>query len=71
MPCYIFEGCYYHDGYFIKDISVGTMVKQCSDEDPPTLDELQRFRNRNNASSNDYDRDGDEENKGSNMAKSL
>lgn len=66
--CDYFEGNYYDGGYFIKEMTVGSMIKPCTDEDPPTLDELQRFRRRQKT--NDDDEDG-EENEGSKMAASL
>ena len=66
--CDYFENNYYHDGYMLKEVTVGTMVKHCSEDQPPTLDELQRFRNRNK---NDNDKYEDVENEGSKMAKSL
>ena len=76
--CDVFEGCYYHDGYMLKEVTVGTMVKPCGEDEPPTLDELQRFRNRSasNKDSEDYDGaggfdDDDDENEGSKIAKSL
>ena len=81
MYCDFFEGNYYHDGYLLKEVTVGTMVKPCGEDEPPTLDELQRFRNRNKndgASGSggvggryDAGGEGEEENEGSKMAKSL
>mmetsp|Transcript_15429 Transcript_15429/g.29098 ORF Transcript_15429/g.29098 Transcript_15429/m.29098 type:complete len:1091 (-) Transcript_15429:67-3339(-) len=68
LYCDYFEGNYYHDGYLLKEVNVGTMVKPCGEDEPPTLDELQRFRNRNK---NDSSYDGYEENEGSKIAKSL
>jgi transcription elongation factor SPT5 len=66
--CDFFEGNYYHDGYLIKEVSVGKMVIPCGSENPPTLDELQRFRNRNKGGEDNGDGD---ENQGSKVAKSL
>jgi transcription elongation factor SPT5 len=81
MYCDFFEGNYYHDGYLLKEVTVGTMVKPCGEDEPPTLDELQRFRNRNKSDGvggsggvgGRYDAggEGEEENEGSKMAKSL
>ena len=65
--CDHFENNYYHDGYLLKEVTVGTMIRPCGEEEPPTLDELQRFRNRNKG----RDDEDDEENEGSQMAKSL
>lgn len=67
--CDYFEGNYYHDGYLLKEVTVGTMVKPCGEDDPPTLDELQAFRRRKKADQG-YDDEG-EENEGSKMAASL
>eukprot|EP00957_Ditylum_brightwellii_P121865 9293224-Ditylum_brightwellii.AAC.1 len=48
------------------------MIKPCSEESPPTLDELQRFRRRPKASGESgYDDNDDEENEGSKVAASL
>ena len=66
--CYNFENNHYHDGYLLKEVTVGTMIRPCGEEEPPSLDELQRFRNRNKGKEEDED---DEENEGSKMAKSL
>lgn len=66
--CDYFENNYYHDGYMLKEVTVGSMVKPCGDEDKPTLDELQRFRKR---SKGPNDEDGPDENEGSKMAASL
>ena len=68
--CYNFENNYYHDGYLLKEVTVGTMIRPCGEEEPPSLDELQRFRNRNKGNDGEEDED-DEENEGSKMAKSL
>ena len=74
IMCDYFDGNYYHDGYLLKEVTIGTVVKPCTDDDPPTLDELQRFRRKakSSAAQNDYD-DGneDEENEGSQLAGSL
>ncbi len=69
--CDFFEGNYYHDGYLLKEVTVGTMVKPCGEDEPPSLDELQRFRNRNRANDGYDGGDGDDENEGSKIAKSL
>jgi len=68
-----FEGNYYHDGYLLKEVNVGTMIKPYTDDDPPTLDELQRFRQSGRKKHNDDDdpHDYDEENEGSKQAGSL
>lgn len=74
IMCDYFEGSYYHDGYLLKEVTVGTMIKSCGDDDPPTLDELQRFRTRKKNSNSNYDdedNDDGEENVGSKMAASL
>lgn len=68
MYCDYFEGNYYKDGYLLKEMAVGTMVKPVTDEDPPSLDELQRFQKRKNE--NDGFDEG-QENEGSKMAASL
>ena len=68
LMCHFFENNYYHDGYMLKEVTVGSMVKACTDEDKPTLDELQRFRKR---PKNPDDDDGQDENEGSKMAASL
>lgn len=74
IMCDYYDGSYYHDGYLLKEVTIGTVVKPCTVDDPPTLDELQRFR-RNKASSKDkgdYDDGNDnEENAGSQLAGSL
>jgi len=69
--CDYFEGNFYHDGYLLKEVTVGSMIKPCAEEEPPSLDELQRFRNRNKSDKDKYDGADDEENEGSKMAKSL
>jgi len=71
LYCDYFEGNFYHDGYLLKEVTVGTMVKPCGEDEPPALDELQRFRNRNKNDGRYDAGDGDEENEGSKMAKSL
>jgi len=68
MYCDFVDNNYYHDGYLLKEVTVGSMVKPCSEEDPPTLDELQKFRKRNKAPGED---DVDDENEGSKIANSL
>jgi len=65
--CDYFENNYYHDGYMLKEVTVGSMVKPCTNENPPNLEELQQFRKRNKA----VDDDGNDENEGSKMAASL
>jgi transcription elongation factor SPT5 len=65
--CDFFENNYYHDGYLLKEVTVGSMIKPSTEDYPPSLDELQRFRKRN---SNEQDDDMDE-NEGSKMAASL
>lgn len=67
IMCDYFEGNYYHDGYLLKEMTVGSMVKPCTDDDPPTLDELQGFQRRK---SGEEQEDG-EENVGSKLASSL
>ncbi|GKY96016.1 hypothetical protein MPSEU_000562100 [Mayamaea pseudoterrestris] len=69
LYCDYFEGNYYKDGYLLKEMAVGTMVKPTTDEDPPTLDELQRFQKRK--AENEAYEDGVQENEGSKMAASL
>lgn len=46
VQCDVFENNYYHDGYLLKEVTVSTMIKPCGDDDPPSLDELQRFSNK-------------------------
>ena len=73
IMCDYFDGNYYHDGYLLKEVTIGTVVKPCTDDDPPTLDELQRFRRKSRSGAKeDYDDgDDDEENEGSLLAGSL
>ncbi|KAL7569173.1 hypothetical protein ACA910_016999 [Epithemia clementina (nom. ined.)] len=66
--CYVYEGNYYEDGYLLKEMTVGSMVKPCTDEDPPTLDELQRFQRRKTGGG---DNDEGADNEGSRIAASL
>lgn len=70
--CDYYEGNFYHDGYLLKEMTVGSMIKPCTEEDPPTLDELQSFRKRNKGAE-DGGGGGDDqnENEGSKMASSL
>lgn len=68
--CDYFEGNYYHDGYLLKEMTVGSMVKPCTEEDPPTLDELQSFQRRKKTEGSNTD-DVDDDNEGSKMAASL
>jgi transcription elongation factor SPT5 len=67
--CDFFENNYYHDGYMLKEVTVGSMIKPCTEDDPPSLDELQSFRKRTN--NKDEREDDDDENEGSKMAASL
>jgi transcription elongation factor SPT5 len=67
MYCDYFDNNYYHDGYLLKEVTVGSMVKPCTEADPPTLDELQKFRKRNKAG----EEEGHDENEGSKIAGSL
>lgn len=68
VVCDYFEGNYYHEGYLLKEMTVGSMVKTCTDDDPPTLDELQSFQRRKKGESNN---DADDVNEGSKIAASL
>ena len=71
LNCDYFEGNYYQDGYLLKEMTVGSMIKPCSAEDQPTLDELQRFRrSQKSKGDTEYD-DYTEENEGSKIAASL
>ncbi len=74
LMCDYYDGNYYHEGYLLKEVTIGTVVKPCTADDPPTLDELQRFR-RNSRSVGDrageYDDGDDDENEGSQLAGSL
>lgn len=67
--CDFFDNNYYLDGYLIKEVTVGSMIKPVTEDDPPSLDELQRFRKKSNK--DDQDRDGGNENEGSKIAASL
>ena len=74
--CDYFEGNYFHDGYLLKEVTVGSMAKPTGDDDPPSLDELQAFQRRKTKSGyhdDDDDNDHHEENEnvGSKMAASL
>lgn len=69
--CDFFESNYYHDGYLLKEVTVGTMIKPCSEGEPPTLDELQRFRRKQKTSAEGFDDGNDDENEGSRIAASL
>lgn len=71
MFCDYYEGSYYHDGYLLKEVTVGSMIRPCTEEDPPSLDELQRFRRRQNRDEGNYGDDDEDENEGSKMAASL
>ena len=67
LYCDFFENNYYDDGYMPKEVTVGSMVKPCTEDDPPTLDELQRFRKKTKNDQNDEP----DENEGSKIASSL
>lgn len=74
--CDYYEGNFYHDGYLLKEMTVGSMIKPCTEDDPPTLDELQSFRKRNKAAEDGSGGGGggdnhNDENEGSKMASSL
>ena len=73
IMCDYFDGNYYHDGYLLKEVTIGTVVKPCTADDPPTLDELQRFRRKSRSGARDDYDDGDDdgENEGSQLAGSL
>lgn len=73
VMCDYFDGNYYHDGYLLKEVTIGTVVKPCTADDPPTLDELQRFRRKSKSGDGGGydDGDDDDENEGSKMAGSL
>jgi len=72
IMCDFFDGNYYSDGYLLKEVTIGTVVKPCTADDPPTLDELQRFRRKSKSSNTDgYDDGEDEENEGSQLAGSI
>jgi len=69
-----YDGNYFHDGYLIKEFNVNTMVKPCSEDSPPTLEELQRFQRTSQKKKNsDFEDIGDDdvENEGSKKASSL
>ena len=59
--CNVLEGDYFHEGFQLKEMAVGTMVKKITDETSPTLHELQGFRK---ASKSVGEEDGGEENEG-------
>lgn len=69
--CSVFENNYYNDGYLLKEVTVGSMVKPCTEEDPPSLDELQRFRSRTKNPNDDDYGDKRNENEGSKIAATL
>lgn len=72
LMCDFFDGNYYSDGYLLKEVTIGTVVKPCTADDPPTLDELQRFRRKAKSGDTDgYDDGDDEENEGSQLAGSI
>ena len=68
LQCDNYDGNYFYDGYLLKEMTVGSMVKPCTEDDPPTLDELQAFQRRKKGDGDGYD---DEENEGSKIASSL
>ncbi len=70
--CDYYEGIYYHDGYLLKEVTVGSLIKNCTGEDPPSIDELQRFlrKKKTNVQGN-YDDGADKENEGSRLAASV
>eukprot|EP00587_Corethron_hystrix_P001730 CAMPEP_0113327840 /NCGR_PEP_ID=MMETSP0010_2-20120614/19588_1 /TAXON_ID=216773 ORGANISM="Corethron hystrix, Strain 308" /NCGR_SAMPLE_ID=MMETSP0010_2 /ASSEMBLY_ACC=CAM_ASM_000155 /LENGTH=799 /DNA_ID=CAMNT_0000188903 /DNA_START=156 /DNA_END=2551 /DNA_ORIENTATION=+ /assembly_acc=CAM_ASM_000155 len=57
-----FQNNYYQDGYLIKDQPISTL-KTCGEDDPPTLDELQQFRRKNQDEGRDNDDDDQSSNK--------
>jgi len=67
--CDYYEGNYYHDGFLLKEVTVGSMIKPVTEEDPPTIDELKSFQSKKGKG--EYD-DGhpEEENEASRMASS-
>lgn len=69
LQCDNYDGNYFHDGYLLKEMTVGSMVKPCTEDDPPTLDELQAFQRRKKDDGDGYD--DDDENEGSKVASSL
>lgn len=72
IMCDFFDGNYYSDGYLLKEVTIGTVVKPCTADDPPTLDELQRFRRKSKSGDTDgYDDGEDDENEGSQLAGSI
>eukprot|EP00546_Thalassionema_frauenfeldii_P004555 CAMPEP_0178917180 /NCGR_PEP_ID=MMETSP0786-20121207/13100_1 /TAXON_ID=186022 /ORGANISM="Thalassionema frauenfeldii, Strain CCMP 1798" /LENGTH=1094 /DNA_ID=CAMNT_0020590695 /DNA_START=80 /DNA_END=3364 /DNA_ORIENTATION=- len=71
IQCDFYDGNYYHDGYQLKEMAVGTMIKKISAENPPTLEELQNFRRTKKNISKTDDDISYEENDGSKLAGSL
>ena len=69
--CDYYEGNYYHDGYLLKEMTVGSMVKPTTEEDPPALEELQKFRQGQKSKDSAFDEEDSGENEGSKMAASL
>ena len=69
IMCDYYDNNYYESGYLLKEMTVGSMVKPCTEDDPPNLDELQKFRR--GKSSGGHDDDEAEENAGSKLAGSL
>mmetsp|Transcript_42198 Transcript_42198/g.101536 ORF Transcript_42198/g.101536 Transcript_42198/m.101536 type:complete len:839 (-) Transcript_42198:78-2594(-) len=43
VMCDNLDGNYYHNGFLLKEVTVGTMVKPVTDSDPPSIEELQKF----------------------------
>lgn len=69
--CDYFEGNYYHDGFLLKEVTVGSMIKEITD-DPPTIDELQQLKGRNTGKGGQYDDDHQKkDNEGENARASL
>jgi transcription elongation factor SPT5 len=68
--CDFFEGNYFEDGYLLKEMTVGNMVKPCTQADGnmPTMEELQKFRRPKSGGEEDEE---EEENAGSKLAGSL
>lgn len=68
--CDYYEGNYYHDSYLLKEVTVGSMIKPVTEEDMPTLTELESFRQRKKGKG-EYDDGQENENEGSARARSL
>jgi len=69
--CDYFEGNYYQDGYLLKEMMVGTMIKPCGEDEPYSIEELQKFSQRAKNNDGYEDGDDDEENEGRKIASSL